>query len=394
MKLTNPIVYIAIVAFVASCKPETFTVDNSLFNHEHRETLGLGICPGMTTSEVFHPQADDNHYNHAAAVCVYKDNIYVMWQSSKVDEDAPDTHVRYSYSADGRKWSAPFNITEPDSSSVITTSGGWHVTADSLIAYINVWINDTVTGDKDGHVLYRASADGIRWSSPKAVLTADGDTLRGIIEQDVRPLNESRLLTAVHLMPGLILKPCYTDDMSGVGGWRTGEMTNMENNSQKSSRELEPSWFVRDDNAVVMVMRDQQSSFKKIASVSHDNGETWSTPTIVDTPDSRSKQSAGNLPDGKGAYMVYNPSGNKERVPLALVMSDDGFHFDRAYLIRSALPDDLPTMRQTGKFKRVGYSYPKSFTHKDKIYIVYATNKEDIDISEIVFPMCVPFEKH
>lgn len=40
-------------------------------------------------------------------------------------------------------------------------------------------------------------------------------------------------------------------------------------------------------------------------------------------PDSRAKQSAGNLPDAT-AFMVNNPSGDKLLLPLAITLSDDG----------------------------------------------------------------------
>jgi hypothetical protein len=380
---------------LTSCFHGTIEVDNTLFDFSKRETLGLERFPEMKTYTVFTPNENQNHYNHAASVIAFKGSIYVQWQTSKSDEDAPDTHVVYSFSSNFNIWSNPQPLTESDSTCYTTTSGGWYATNDRLTAYINVWKNDTtLRGGRDGYTYYRSSTDGIKWSELRPVLTHNGDTLHGIIEQDVRALPNGRLLTAIHLMPGLTAKPCYTDDKSGVRGWRIAEMNNLPMNSEKSSRELEPSWFVRSDDAIVMIMRDQSSTYKKLASVSHDNGNTWTTPVIVDTPDSRSKQCAGNLPNGKGAYMIYNPSNNKERLPLAIVLSEDGYTFDKAYLLRSGAADDLPLMRHLGKYKRLGYSYPKSTVHNNRIYVSYATNKEDIHISEIVFPMCVPFEKH
>lgn len=383
--MRHAILLITAVMMTACCHG-TFEVDNTIFDFTKRETLGLERFPEMKTYTVFSPIEGENHYNHAASVIVFKDNIYVQWQTSKSDEDAPDTHVVYARSFNGNLWSKPQKLTDSDTLSHITTSGGWHVTKDSLIAYINVWKNDTtVKGGRSGYTMYRSSANGTQWSEMRPVLTAEGDTLRGIIEQDTRALPNGRLLTAVHTMPGLIVKPYYTDDKSGVRGWTMGQMENLPMNSEKSSRELEPSWYIRNDDAIVMVMRDQSSTYKKLASVSHDNGNTWTTPVIVDTPDSRSKQCAGNLPNDKGAYMIYNPSKDKERLPLCIVMSEDGYMFDKAYLLRSSSHDDLPTMRQIGKYKRMGYSYPKSTTYKNKIYVSYATNKEDIEITEIIF---------
>jgi hypothetical protein len=40
-------------------------------------------------------------------------------------------------------------------------------------------------------------------------------------------------------------------------------------------------------------------------------------------------------------------------------------------------------MRFKGTYKRVGYSYPKSVIWGDYLYISYATNKEDVELTRI-----------
>ena len=155
----------------------------------------------------------------------------------------------------------------------------------------------------------------------------------------------------------------------------------MPGSSPTMSRGIEPSWFSRSDDAVVMVFRDQESSFKKLASLSKDQGVTWSTPVLIKTPDSRAKQSAGNLPDGT-AFMVNNPTGSKRRFPLVITLSDDGFFFDRAFRLRSG-GNDLQALRVPGKYKRAGYSYPKSVLWQEHLYVGYTTNKEDVQLTRI-----------
>lgn len=80
--------------------------------------------------------------------------------------------------------------------------------------------------------------------------------------------------------------------------------------------------------------------------------------------------------------MVNNPSENKNRFPLVLTLSTDGFLFDRAWLLRSG-GTDLQPMRYAGKYKRPGYSYPKSVVWGKYLYVSYATNKEDVEISRV-----------
>jgi hypothetical protein len=304
--------------------------------------------------------------------------LYAQWQSSARDEDAADTHVYYSRSADGVVWSDPVALSRI-SDSAITTSGGWMHHGDTLVAFICVWPSVS-NAPKSGYTEFVLSADGMHWSDRSAVTNAGGDTVPGIIEQDIHAYPGGRLITAFHVQPGLHATPYYTDDPMGVRGWRAGQMENLPSDAAMS-RELEPAWFYRSDGAVVMSFRDQHSTFRKLASISYDTAKTWTTPVLVGTTDSRAKQCAGNLPDGI-AYMVNNPSGNKNRFPLAITLSRDGFHFDSAHLLRAG-GDDLQPMRYPGKYKRAGYSYPKSVIWDHYLYVSYATNKEDVELTRI-----------
>ena len=147
------------------------------------------------------------------------------------------------------------------------------------------------------------------------------------------------------------------------------------------SRELEPSWFARRDGTLVMVFRDQASSFRQLAAESADRGAAWTTPVLTNMPDSRAKQSAGNLPDGT-AFLVNEPSGNKTRIPLAVTLSKDGRVFDKAFVLRRG-GTDLQPLRYPGRFKRPGYHYPKSVVWNGWLYTSYATNKEDVELTRV-----------
>jgi hypothetical protein len=98
-------------------------------------------------------------------------------------------------------------------------------------------------------------------------------------------------------------------------------------------------------------------------------------------PDARTKQSAGNLRDGT-AFLVGNPVDNRSRFPLVVALSQDGRVFDRAWLLRAG-GEALPALRYEGQYKRPGYSYPKSAVIGDWLYVAYATNKEDIELTRI-----------
>lgn len=331
--------FTTIILFASLCLPNKLTAQGEppfsvlpLYDLQEPNTLGLEYAEGLETFTIFSPGEHDNKYNHGVVLFPFKGKLYAQWQSSSVDEDGEDTQIYYSISEDGEKWAQPIALTEPWDKG-IRTSGGWWSNGSTLVAFIGVWPNFH-DGSKQGHTEYMTSIDGLTWQAPRHVSHDNGEPVMGIIEQDLRSLPDGRIITAFHMQPGLKVKPYYTDDPLGITNWKAGEMPLLPSNNPQMSREIEPSWFYRKDSAIVMVFRDQHSTYKKLASISHDRGKTWTTPVIIDTPDSRAKQSAGNLPDGT-AFLVDNPTGSKQRYPLVITLSEGGFLFNKAFLIRS-----------------------------------------------------------
>lgn len=328
---------------------------------------------GIRSVYVYIPEKNSDHYVNNAVITHFKGNFYCMWQSSATDEDAPDTHVMYSRSRNGRKWSEPILLAE-HTDSTFASPGGWIVKGDTLTAFINI-LGDIKTG---GTAHYITSVNGKKWSGMKPVLMADGTRMSGILEQDPHQMKDGRIVSAAHFMPGLKARPIYTDDPSGHGGWHVGSIEMEDRGNQ--SRGIEPSLYVKPDETIVMLFRDQASSFRKIASESSDNGVTWSKPYLTDLIDSRSKQCAGNLPDGT-AFIVSNPAEAKDRTSLGIAFSKDGETFSGYIMLRT--PEDLNEKEYEGKYKTIGYSYPKALLFKDMLYISYSENKERVVITKI-----------
>ena len=361
----------------ASVQPVApFTVKADLFDYSQPESLSLAVAKGTESFTVYSAKAGSSQYNHGAVLIEFNGRLYTQWQSSAKDEDAPDTHVLYSVSDNGEQWSEAHELIKARDNAVVT-NGGWWSDGKTLVAYINVWPNSLKP--RGGYVEFITSNDGKVWSTPQRVTMADGSAVNGVIEQDLRALSNGRIVTTVHEQPGLRATPYYTDAPLGTTGWRAGELANLPYDGDVS-RELEPSWYVKRDGNVVMIFRDQGGSFRTLAAQSSDNAASWSTVTITDLPDSRAKQSAGNLPDGT-AFIVNNPSGSKARFPLAVTLSNDGNLFDRAFLLRGA--DSLPPLKFSGKYKRLGFSYPKSIVTGDYLYVSYAVNKENITVTRV-----------
>ena len=372
----------SLVVLFLSCETDEaikvpFKVDIAIFNQDKNDDLGLKAPKGIETVTIFKPNDSTNHFSNGAVMTVFKNTFYCQWQSSSKDEDSMETWVAYNQSDDGKNWSEPKVLSETLANGYCT-SGGWWKHGDTLVAYINEWPDDVIP--KGGFTYYKTSVDGVNWTDKQPVLMAKGTPLNGVFEQDPHALPDGRIVGAAHFQPGLIASPIYTDDPLGIRGWKRPKFSN---NSVKNnvSREIEPSWFLQGNNNLVMVFRDQSSSYYNLASVSKDRGETWSVPVITNMPDSRSKQSAGNFNNGI-AYIINNPVNNKTRMPLAVTLSDEGKLFSTSYVIRRG-GKDIQSLRYEGKYKRLGYHYPKSFVWKNNLYISYATNKEDIEYTKV-----------
>ena len=341
-------------------------------------SLGLPKSEHVKTIHIFSSKEKGDHYANGVVMVAFKNQLYCMWQSSLRDEDSDDTKVVYSTSSDdGMTWSKP-KIFAVATDEYYCTSGGWLVNGDTLTAFIDIW--EKGLEPRGGRTCYITTTDGKHWSSPNSVTMANGEPMKGVLEQDPYRLPEGRIIGAAHFMPGLHVCPVYTDDVTGHSGWKKAVFQSEDKGKQ--SRELEPSQYVREDGTVVMIFRDQSSSFRKLASVSKDRGKSWSKPEQTNIPDARTKQCAGNLPDGT-SYMVCCPVNDKTRWPLVLLTSRDGKTFDKALLLRSGDSTDLPQRRYEGKYKTLGYSYPKAMVHNGKIYVGYSTNKEDVDCTII-----------
>lgn len=69
-------------------------------------------------------------------------------------------------------------------------------------------------------------------------------------------------------------------------------------------------------------------------------GDTWTKPELTELTDGRSKQCAGNLPDGR-IYVIGNPIPAKDRTTLAIQWSDDGRTFSAPIPLRLQLSEGI-----------------------------------------------------
>ena len=358
------IILVTLAVLLQACAPRGNRfpgVPEGLFDLTDTVTLGLARLPECERIVVH----ESPGYVNNVLLTAFDGKYYCMWQSSAKDEDTPDTRVVYATSADGVCWSGPMDLAVPTDSTFVTP-GGWLQRGETLTAVLNyICAPDR---SKGGSAWYVLTQDGVAWTAPQPLRMADGSPLPGILEQDPLRMPGGRTVGAAHFRPGLRVNPVYTDDPAALTGWTEAAFPAGE------GCPLEPSQYVALDGTLVMLFRDQASSFVKLAAVSEDQGASWTAPTRTNIPDSRSKQCAGTLPDGR-AFWVGNPTGNKSRRALALALSTDGYSFSKAFLL--AGPADLPPRRREGRYKTLGYNYPKAVVLGDTLWISLSINKED-----------------
>ena len=343
------------------------SVPDGLLNLQDTLALGLARYPGAQLVKI--TSARQATYINNVLLTAFKGRYYCMWQQSARDEDTPDTRVMLSASKDGKRW-GPATVLATPTDSTFVSPGGWIQQGDTLVAFLNY----TCAADRSqgGTAWYITTLDGKRWTHPQPVRMADGKPMQGLLEQDPVQLPDGRWVGAAHFQPGLKLCPVYADDP--LRAWHKARFRQGEGSPLESSQYLTP------DGNLVMFFRDQASSFKKLYSLSSDQGETWTAPVVSDIPDSRSKQCAGALPDGR-TFWIGNPTGNKSRRLLVLALSRDGYRYDEAYLL--AGPEDLPRQQFAGQYKTLGYNYPKATVIGPDLWVSFSLNKEDAALIRI-----------
>ncbi len=344
-----------------------------IFDYNQGDSLGLMPAYQTETVTVFQPVADeDMKFNNHPQLAVFQGRLYITWTGHPQDELSDESWVFYSISSDGISWSEP-QILGPD----IRASSGWHSDNVQLVNYMARLLNTQAY----------VSLDGKNWTDYGFILNNAAPS-----ESD-RALPEGRLIMPCHgYGSGLfedvkVTRIMYTDTPNGLSGWQEAILPQLPeiniSDNKKVARAVEPSWFIRPNGELVMVFRDLNfnaalRNWKLLASVSSDRGQNWTLPVLTNMPDSDSMQCAGNLPDG-WSYLVNNPIATRRRVPLAITISRDGKTFDSSYLLRGT----PPAIVFEGGDKTLGYSYPGSVIWGDYLYIAYATNKENIDVTRV-----------
>lgn len=320
-------------------------------------------------------------YSHHPSVAFFNNKFHVVFSNGPEGEDECGQRIMISESEDFTDWSEPKILLAPAKGEYgqtkILTPGGLSVIDGKLILYYTENDNDGVSNKRIKPTLFAiTSSDGQTWSAPIALSIA--------VFPCQRPLTLSNgriVLTGNTLVYN-------TNNTTGLSGWGRSRMDIPKyQDGAVTFKEINPSLcegslFEHNNGNVFCLLRSTGSTYDGYLwqMQSNDGGISWTSPIKSRFTDNNTKSFFGNLPDGRYFY-VGTPDTTKpgERYPLVLAVSEDGFNFDKTYI----LSDDKYTLQYKGRWKGGDYGYPYAMVHDDYIYVIVSRRKERVEIIRI-----------
>lgn len=344
-----------------------------------KNTASVKKSVNVSTVTVYNPVAGAS-YAHHPHMTYFKGKFYSVFSIGEKNEEDIGQSMAISKSDDAVNWSDYEIIAEADKSTyTVIVPGGLYSTDKRLVAYYASFdyaadCVDTSSGtavrptiDKavrtNWKMFMAVTTDGINWSHTQLNCSAACNFAP-------KQTASGRLI-----MCGANVNP-YTDDITGLSGWRNVTVSINEALEDGAKLITESGFYQTDDGILHMLFRSNADVV--YYSESYDDGLSWTRPYPTSLKSDTSKFAVGRLSDGL-YYWIGNTSVNNVRTPLTLFTSSDGFNFDKEYVIRTG----TYTHQFEGLYKDGAYSYPSTFVKDGELYIIYSVGKEKIEISKI-----------
>lgn len=330
--------------------------------------MDLAEAPG-STAVVYRAEPEGWQFNLHSFLAHHDGKFWAIWSSGRLDEDSSSQLIRFATSADGLTWSeSKVLAADPDGE-----SGPWRWMAsgiyadnDRLLALGSLNQGNSPPGGPWAKArLVRHVWTGGGWQEDRVV--ADNcvvyfPPLR-VAGRDFFVWRDSR----AHFFTG--------HSPAGADEWKVTRMPG----PLPDYRMSETSAYVDPEGVVHLIIRDQGYTRRLYHAVSYDEGGTWTIPVKTNYPDAVSKNMSGRLSNG-WYYLINNPkaTGSNPRDPLAITFSRDGWTFSHPLALRK----NAPALRHKGGAKGAhSFQYAHAIEHDGKLWVIYATNKEDIEVS-------------
>ncbi len=324
-------------------------------------------------------------FKHHPGIAYFKGKLYVSFSSGVKNEDHPGQKMVYCVSDDFYHWSEPMDLVvpgvTPKTDSAYTDAktsiiGGFSVNEDTLYFVYTVTDYHPECFKEDGsfntagkwkatYTDYAISTtDGVHWSEP-ASPDANCKHNKGFRS----PYGINRWYTFYGKVTS------YSED--GVH-WTTTRATDEQiaaSAARCPGQLTESSGYQSPDGVVHNLIRSEAGYVWQ--NESYDNGETWTEFYPTNFTSASTMFKCLYLPDGRIAW-IGSPYYDI-RWPLTLYVSEDGYNFNKGYL----LCDDVYQMQQDGWAKGGQIAYPHITLVDDYLYVFYSKQKEVTEILRV-----------
>ena len=340
---------------------------------------GWGEFPSVPfeRSTIYKGNAETWAYSHHQAITKFGDRFVVSWSNGFLHEDYVGQEVHCACSADGIEWSPPrIIVNTPVESKLVRNNAGLYAANGSLYSYVCVAKDYGRDVSPPGmsslkkqhiHLDVYVTSDMENWTHHENICPNVY-----LFEAPRMTLGGKLMCCGFDLADrhGMIL---IWDDPSDPAA--PPRVVDIPESSDGVFPE-QGTWYQTDDGRIWMYQRDQTMSGRLGLTWSDDEGNTWSDLLRTDFPNTYSRAFAGRLGDGRFYIAGNNYDRFLDRDHLLIALSDDGYVFDRQYV----LIEGDTTRRINGRHKENGYHYPNCYADGDRLFVVYSVNKEDIEV--------------
>ncbi|MFA6286211.1 MAG: exo-alpha-sialidase [Opitutaceae bacterium] len=362
---------------------------------------------GRTVS-VFKPSSWEEGYSHHAHLTSLGDRLFATWSIGCMHEDGPGQRMVMATSDDlGETWAAPSTVVPAVRGScadTCVTNGGLLINGSAIAAFYSSYDHTMEALLKFAHAgvneNWRISTETVRDVYAGVVTSADGGSTWSataphipglIINLAPTRLDSGRLFTTGHRLNA------YTDDPSGLSGWKISPLPGLPEGYYERAgghRPVLAEWrhlgicegAIQEvpGQPLRLILRTNKGYLA--AAESLDDGASWSAPQLTRFSDCGSRFQFGRLPDGRHFSLScpdnVTPRAGLRRTPLVLALSEDGDVFDRHFIVGDEpdRPLDFP-----GAYKHGRYGYPYLHVLGDRVFVINSVGKEDVECH--VFPL-------